>query len=274
MRVSSAKQGWTRPILMALAAWPLCLAPLPGLAQVAGDDGVELDIFIPGQNPGQAPGQTPGTGNTPSQPGTSSDATLESAPPLVRCFGTASTEACANASDEVLEVFVDPNAGKAPAKRAEPQPGYSQPDTGGSTDYAATQPAYEPPKKAASVDFVIRFDFDSARIRRGEGAKLARIAEALGDYRLDSMAFVLVGHTDARGRASYNCDLSSRRAQAVRNDLVRRGVSPNRISAVGAGESLLRANLDERDPAQRRVGIVRLNDAAPVLERARSACDY
>ena len=45
------------------------------------------------------------------------------------------------------------------------------------------------------------------------------------------------GHTDARGGAAYNRDLSRRRAEAVRAFLIDDGgVAANRLSAAGYGE--------------------------------------
>ena len=43
------------------------------------------------------------------------------------------------------------------------------------------------------------------------------------------------GHTDARGRAEFNKTLSQRRAEAVRNALVSRGVAAERLLAEGFG---------------------------------------
>jgi OOP family OmpA-OmpF porin len=44
------------------------------------------------------------------------------------------------------------------------------------------------------------------------------------------------GHTDSKGHDQYNQDLSLRRAQAVRNWLVKKGIASNRMSTVGKGE--------------------------------------
>ena len=45
------------------------------------------------------------------------------------------------------------------------------------------------------------------------------------------------GHTDSVGSDAYNQALSLRRAQAVKNWLVQRGVAANRMKTVGKGEN-------------------------------------
>ena len=50
-------------------------------------------------------------------------------------------------------------------------------------------------------------------------------------------ATVVEGHADSTGAAAYNKQLSQRRADAVRNALIRDyGIAANRLSAVGYGE--------------------------------------
>jgi len=46
------------------------------------------------------------------------------------------------------------------------------------------------------------------------------------------------GYTDSKGSDTYNMDLSKRRANAVKNLLVQRGVAENRIEVVGFGETM------------------------------------
>jgi outer membrane protein OmpA-like peptidoglycan-associated protein len=43
------------------------------------------------------------------------------------------------------------------------------------------------------------------------------------------------GHTDQTGSEQYNQVLSERRANAVKNALIQKGIDPGRISAVGMG---------------------------------------
>ena len=61
------------------------------------------------------------------------------------------------------------------------------------------------------------------------------------------------GHTDTRGSEVYNQQLSQRRAEAVKQALVQRGVDPTRIQAIGYGET---QPVSSSDAMNRRVNIV------------------
>ena len=69
---------------------------------------------------------------------------------------------------------------------------------------------------------------------------------------------VVEGHTDSQGQASYNQELSQRRAQVVRDYLVTRGIASDRITAQGFGPT--RSIADNKSPEgranNRRVEIV------------------
>lgn len=64
--------------------------------------------------------------------------------------------------------------------------------------------------------------------------KLNSVAEALTQQDPDSK-IVVEGHTDSQGGASYNQDLSQRRAETVRAHLVSRGIAADRVTAQGFG---------------------------------------
>jgi len=64
--------------------------------------------------------------------------------------------------------------------------------------------------------------------------KLNEVADALIKGNPDSNITV-EGHTDSQGQRAYNMDLGQKRAQAVRDQLVSRGVAQDRIKAVGIG---------------------------------------
>jgi OOP family OmpA-OmpF porin len=81
----------------------------------------------------------------------------------------------------------------------------------------------------------VNFDFDSARIRPDAAAILDAAAEALKEN--SGVQVEVAGHTDSIGTDEYNQGLSERRAQAVVDALVERGIDASRLSARGSGES-------------------------------------
>jgi len=85
-----------------------------------------------------------------------------------------------------------------------------------------------------SVLHGIRFDFDSAELKKESAPLLAQLYGGL--VGAPSEEIVVEGHTSSEGSEAYNQDLSERRAQAVVDDLVRRGIDPSRIRALGMGE--------------------------------------
>lgn len=79
------------------------------------------------------------------------------------------------------------------------------------------------------------FDFDSAILKPGAYAEFDRIVPVLKKY--NHTAIQVEGHTDQVGSEAYNQTLSEKRAEAVKNALVQRGIDPIRIRSVGFGES-------------------------------------
>ena len=75
-------------------------------------------------------------------------------------------------------------------------------------------------------------------------ATLTAAAKRIIDGRLlpilkDGVAVAIESHTDARGTADSNQDLSERRAKAVTNYLISKGVNPSQLTGNGFGESKL-----------------------------------
>lgn len=70
------------------------------------------------------------------------------------------------------------------------------------------------------------------------------------------------GHTDSRGDAEDNLQLSEQRAQAVREALISLGVAADRVTALGMGEDFpIASNEDEAGRAQnRRVDVILLDN--------------
>lgn len=88
---------------------------------------------------------------------------------------------------------------------------------------------------AISLRGDVTFDTNSAIVRPGLYSEIDRIASVLIKY--PDTVIQVEGHTDSTGSESYNMDLSSRRAEAVKNLLVQKGVEPSRILTIAYGES-------------------------------------
>src|SRR5262245_27854217 len=81
----------------------------------------------------------------------------------------------------------------------------------------------------------VLFATGESRILPGAQDQLNKVAEALKTQA--ERHFRVEGHTDNQGTARVNDDLSRRRAEAVRDYLVVRGVSSQAITAVGLGST-------------------------------------
>jgi outer membrane protein OmpA-like peptidoglycan-associated protein len=86
------------------------------------------------------------------------------------------------------------------------------------------------------------FVTDSDRLAPGCGPKVRRLANALVKAKKDLNAagvqnfkFVVSGHTDSRGSAEHNKELSARRAAVIERELVGKGISAADIESVGMG---------------------------------------
>jgi outer membrane protein OmpA-like peptidoglycan-associated protein len=101
----------------------------------------------------------------------------------------------------------------------------------------------------------VLFDVDSASLRSESQATLRDMATVFNRY--NDTTIDVEGYTDSTGTADHNLGLSQRRADSVRDDLSREGVSSSRISARGFGETNPKASNATPDGRQlnRRVEI-------------------
>lgn len=118
--------------------------------------------------------------------------------------------------------------------------------TGGSDAAGAVQPVRRPapvtgaPLPGTVQDFVINasdrvfFEVDQYEVRDEAVVVLERQAAWLARY--PAVQVRIEGNADERGTREYNIALGSRRASAVRDQLVSLGVSPSRISTVSFGK--------------------------------------
>ncbi|WP_019947608.1 OmpA family protein [Hymenobacter aerophilus] len=81
----------------------------------------------------------------------------------------------------------------------------------------------------------IFFDFDKATLRKESTGELERLQKLLTET--PALRLEISGHTDNVGNAAYNKDLSQRRAKAVVDYLVGKGVEKSRLTFAGYGDT-------------------------------------
>ncbi|WP_199219770.1 OmpA family protein [Limnohabitans sp. Jir61] len=110
-----------------------------------------------------------------------------------------------------------------------------------------------------SVSLTIQFDFDSSKVSASSASQLDQLAKALKSDDLSPLSFRVEGHTDAKGSAEYNLNLSQARADAVKKHLQRLGVTASRLETEGMGDKDPANAADKFAAENRRVRIVTLN---------------
>jgi outer membrane protein OmpA-like peptidoglycan-associated protein len=88
----------------------------------------------------------------------------------------------------------------------------------------------------------VLFDTAASTLKPGATSILERVAGFMKEN--DGTKVIVEGHTDSRGSAEYNQQLSERRAQAVADALAFRGIDRSRVEAVGRGKELPVASND------------------------------
>jgi outer membrane protein OmpA-like peptidoglycan-associated protein len=99
-----------------------------------------------------------------------------------------------------------------------------------------------------NLDQHIEFAFSSHVIPKKSRRLLDGIGRLLAENP-DTKARILA-HTDDQGDAGYNLRLSQRRADAIKDYLVGRGVGDSRITAVGKGEEAPLVDTGKRTPSR------------------------
>lgn len=129
---------------------------------------------------------------------------------------------------------------------------------------AAPRPAADPtlhieptePMQIENALYLVFFDFDRSTLTtEGEGIIDVIINEL--NNRADVQYLEVIGHTDTSGSKVYNQKLALRRAKAVMDSLVTRGIPPEMVRMESRGEDDLIVDTADniREPANRRVSI-------------------
>jgi len=111
------------------------------------------------------------------------------------------------------------------------------------------------PMAAENAMYLVFFDFDQSDLGPGAQSVLDAVATEVRSRNLTSIT--VVGHADRSGSEAYNDKLSQRRANAVRDALVQRGIASSliNVSSRGEAEPLVETPDGVREPANRRAQI-------------------
>jgi outer membrane protein OmpA-like peptidoglycan-associated protein len=106
----------------------------------------------------------------------------------------------------------------------------------------------------------VLFAFDKATLSPEAFRNVDKLADFLRKH--PNRSVLIEGHTDSVGSDEYNLDLSGKRADAVKNALVAKGVGEERITPKGYGKKYPVASNNTSDGRQlnRRVEVVVLNE--------------
>ncbi|MFD2938746.1 OmpA family protein [Flavobacterium notoginsengisoli] len=82
----------------------------------------------------------------------------------------------------------------------------------------------------------IYFDYNMWYIRKESKVVLGRVVDLMKKY--PGMVIEIGSHTDSRGNAKFNEDLSQKRANSTREFMIQSGIEAKRVTAKGYGESV------------------------------------
>jgi len=128
----------------------------------------------------------------------------------------------------------DPDLVPKPAPAPAPAPAVAPPPP---PPPPAPAPAPAPQVQKITLASKALFDFDKAVLKPEGMAAIDRdvISKLSGVQKLELV--LVTGHTDPIGSQAYNQKLSERRADAVRNYLVSKGVAKDKIETLGMGKT-------------------------------------
>jgi len=84
----------------------------------------------------------------------------------------------------------------------------------------------------------IYYDYNQTAIRSDAALELDKVVNLMNKF--PAMTIQLRSHTDARGKDTYNLELSGARAESARKYIISKGIASQRLTAKGFGESELK----------------------------------
>ena len=153
----------------------------------------------------------------------------------------------------------NPAISPANAPSAMPAPASSEHNSP-PTEPVGSLPSPTPAGAHPSVTLrTITFEFGSARLEPGSVEQLRNLGIALNQLTTAEAKLLIEGHTDRKGTRAYNDELSKRRADSVKDYLVKEmGVSADKLETVGKGFSEPANPKNPYAPENRRVVVVNI----------------
>jgi outer membrane protein OmpA-like peptidoglycan-associated protein len=124
---------------------------------------------------------------------------------------------CGNEDSSVAEQKAETKAEPAPAPASAPAP--------------AAKPQYA----KVSLSSAAAFELSGYELSDEGKAEVKAFAAKLEGHDVDKIT--VEGYTDSTGDAAFNQDLSEKRAQAVKDEMVKNGVDASLITVIGHGEN-------------------------------------
>lgn len=159
---------------------------------------------------------------------------------LTICAATFLLAACETASTDSNEVVGSSSGSSSGSGAAASASSNTSSDAGGTTSAGSAGGASSigsirtPDELLAKVGSTVYFDYDQSSLTSEAQATLDRQAAFLKAS--PSFRLVIEGHCDERGTREYNLALGDRRASAVRDYLVAKGINASRLSTISYGK--------------------------------------
>ena len=166
---------------------------------------------------------------------------------LTICAATFLLAACETASTDSNEVVGSSSGSSSGSGAAASASSNTASDAGGTTSAGTTSAGTTsaggassigsirtPDELLAKVGSTVYFDYDQSSLTSEAQATLDRQAAFLKAS--PSFRLIIEGHCDERGTREYNLALGDRRASAVRDYLVAKGINASRLSTISYGK--------------------------------------